>query len=54
MISELVEYRDGPVSYTGKSTDAKPANTRNGSTFFEMDTGKVYMFDGDAKTWLEI
>jgi len=40
--------------YVGKSTDDKPALSRqnNGSTFFEMDTGKVYMYDGDTLTWL--
>ena len=46
--------------YTGLSTDTKPvydAELRkipNGSTFFEMDTGDVYLFDFDTKTWLKI
>ncbi len=44
------EIRD----YRGKSTDEKPARcVPNGSTFYEMDTGKLYMFDVDTGTWLE-
>lgn len=41
--------------YRGLSTDSKPvAQVSNGSTFFEMDTGKVYMFNEDSKSWVEI
>ena len=41
-------------NYEGKSTDTKPVLTasRNGSTFFEIDTGNSYKFDGDTLTWL--
>lgn len=36
------------------STDNKPTDgINNGSKLFEMDTGKLYMFDGAAKEWLE-
>jgi hypothetical protein len=38
----------------GKSTDAKPilpAN-QNGSVYYEMDTRRAYMWDGDALAWL--
>lgn len=38
----------------GKSTDEKPVyNIPNASVFYEMDTKKVFMFDGDTMTWLE-
>lgn len=43
----------------GKSTDTKPTTAYigftvgNGSTFYEIDTGKLYMFDADAGTWTE-
>ena len=39
--------------YRGVSGDIKPdlpAN-RNGSTFYEIDTGNVYMYDGGSFTW---
>jgi hypothetical protein len=41
-------------SYRGKSTDTKPTLplNRNGSVFYEMDTKKVWMYDGTAQTWL--
>ena len=35
----------------GLSTDTKPTeNIGNGSTFFEMDTSKVFLFDKETKT----
>lgn len=38
----------------GKSTDEKPNyGMENGQQFYEMDTGKVYMYDAETKTWLE-
>lgn len=37
----------------GLSTDEKPLNVPNGSTFYEMDTGNVFMFNEDAKQWLK-
>ena len=41
--------------YYGKSTDTKPVDdyVPNGSMFYEMNTKKVYCFDGESKTWLE-
>lgn len=49
------------VRLDGKSTDEKPVGRyktvgriSNGSTFFEMDTGKKYMYDGDAGEWIEV
>ena len=40
--------------YRGRSSDAKPvlATNRNGSTFFEFDTGDAYMWDGQALSWV--
>lgn len=45
----------GDVEYRGLSTDAKPTdNVINGSSFIEIDTGKVYLFDAAGVTWNEI
>lgn len=44
----------------GKSSDAKPigfyneALVGNGSTFLEMDTGNVFMFDEENQKWEEL
>lgn len=40
-------------SMYGLSTDTKPTNVTNASTFYEMDTQKVYLFDETNKVWLE-
>ena len=46
--------------YTGLHTDNKPIYNEqsnpipNGSTFFEIDTSEVYMFDIQSKTWIKI
>lgn len=41
--------------YYGLSTDTKPSDPSvpNASTFYEMDTGKLFMFSADSHTWLE-
>jgi hypothetical protein len=39
--------------FYGLSTDTKPTNTANGSTFFEMDTGKMYRYNFAAHTWTQ-
>lgn len=37
------------------STDTKPtAGIANGSLLLEMDTSKIYAFDEQNQTWLEI
>lgn len=42
------------VTYFGKSSDTKPVDgVNNADRFYEMDGGKVYMFDEDALTWVE-
>lgn len=57
--SETTSTKDMLLELKGKSTDTKPTSTidgvkiKNGSTFYEMDTQKVYMFDADASTWIE-
>jgi hypothetical protein len=40
-------------AYYGLSTDTKPLDAPNASTFYEMDTGALYLFDKDNATWLE-
>lgn len=44
---------DGKINfYEGLSTDTKPAGKGiNGSIFYEMDTGKVYMYDETNNMW---
>lgn len=42
------------VTLYGLSTDQKPTEgIGNGSCFIEMNTGKVYWFDGASGTWIE-
>lgn len=44
----------------GLSTDEKPLITyegkqiENASTFYEMDTGKCYLYDEENYRWLEV
>ena len=42
--------------FRGLSTDdkSKITNVTNGSTFFEMDTSKVYMYDAEHSQWKEL
>lgn len=36
------------------STDTKPIEgVENATTLYEMDTGKVFLFDEENKVWLE-
>ena len=47
------------VELRGLSTDTKPkvikkAIVDNGSTFIEIDTGKLYMYDLENEQWKEI
>jgi hypothetical protein len=40
--------------FYGKSTDTKPTEgVRNVDTFYEMDTGDLYLFDEDSGSWLK-
>lgn len=39
----------------GLSTDEKPTeDVANGTTFIEIDTGKIYMYDLENEEWKEI
>lgn len=47
------------VELRGLSTDEKPTEideklVDNGSTFIEIDTGKIYMYDLENEEWKEI
>ena len=44
--------QDFEYEYRGLSTDLKPTGVINGSRFTEIDTGKVFYFDGVSKTWV--
>lgn len=39
--------------YVGLSTDTKPMDAPNASTFYEMDTKTMYLFDAENTTWYE-
>lgn len=53
----MITYSDskGFWEMYGKSTDAKPVHedVPNGSSFIEIDTSKVFLFDGEEKEWVE-
>lgn len=38
----------------GLSTDAKPIDVSNGSTFYEMDTDDTYGYDAENSDWVKI
>lgn len=42
-----------PADYMGLSTDTKPMDVPNTSTFYEMDTKTLYLFDAENGVWLE-
>ena len=45
----------GSLDFRGLSTDSKPTeDVPNGSTFLEMDTGKVYVYNEAGGAWLEL
>lgn len=45
---------DNVREYTGLSTDTKPTeDVWGGSTFLEVDTKKIYIFNEDTSTWVE-
>ena len=46
------EYRTCKES-RGLSTDPKPTDWDNGSIYYEMDTGKVFMYDEEHGIWIE-
>lgn len=47
------------VELRGLSTDTKPTEVNgrdvgNGSTFIEINTGKIFFYDGQNKQWKEV
>jgi len=40
-------------AYVGLSSDTKPTDCGNGSTFYEMDTKKSFIYDETNKKWLD-
>lgn len=59
MSVSILKYTDNCANncfdLRGLSTDAKPTDgIPNGSTFIEIDTGKVYMFDSVGNEWAEV
>ena len=45
-----------PKSFYGLSTDTKPVDSAQlqiaqGSTFYEVDTGDIYMYDKENNSW---
>lgn len=48
------QTEDRGAELKGLSTDKKPIqDIPNGSSFYEMDTKKVFMFDEQNSRWLE-
>jgi len=45
-IQKPVKLDGSTMEYYGKSTDTKPTSAKVGSTFFEIDTKTVHMWDG--------
>lgn len=52
-VYETHGYRCTSRDMYGLSTDTKPTNVGNASTFYEMDTKKLFMFDAQNRVWLE-
>jgi hypothetical protein len=42
-----------PRDFIGLSTDTKPQGVENTSSFYEMDTKKLYLYDAQNAVWLE-
>lgn len=48
------QTEDRGAELKGLSTDVKPIdNIPNGSSFYEIDTATVFMFDAQNKQWIE-
>lgn len=49
-----MKYWQNTELYFGLSTDTKPTDgVSNGCGFVEMDTSKLYFYDGENATWIE-
>ena len=56
---EITNIETGAALYTaelyGTSSDSKPTTGyANGSTFLEVDTGKIYLFNETTSAWVEL
>ena len=40
-------------SFAGRSVDDKPLDVENGSTFKEIDTGRIFRYDKENNLWIE-
>ena len=40
-------------SFAGRSVDDKPLDVENGSSFKEIDTGRVFRYDKENNLWIE-
>lgn len=50
----MVTHKTSMINeYYGISTDTKPTDVPNASTFYEMDTQKLYMYDATNAKWIE-
>ena len=51
-----LQYDGRTIEFYGLSTDDKPTDSSvtNGSSFVEMDTGNVYLFDAENAAWLKL
>ena len=51
----ITTINEKTYEFRGLSTDEKPIErVGNGSIFIEIDTGKVFIFDEQNKTWREL
>jgi len=49
------DNKDNYIEAVCLSTDTKPTTgIQNGSMCLEMNTGKIYVFNEDASTWVEL
>lgn len=64
MITYSFDEEVGRYSFYGKTKDTKPievvkrngqtVGVTNGSTFFDIDTSTLYIFDAELKQWKEM
>lgn len=53
MAVAIITDKGGYKEIAGLSTDDKPLDCATGSIFMEVDTGKTYLYNSDAQTWVE-
>ena len=42
-----------PKDFVGLSTDTKPIGVPNTSSFYEMDTKQIFLYDAENDVWLQ-